>query len=149
MWITSEYVFRRCEIFSRISKVHFWNSLKYIHYIQRKEFSSWGKMVVVATWLCVGLGMFSFLQSQKLAKILIFYVNSLESSLFSDRKMQRPRRRNMNCVLSFCRFCQNISEISLASGKNRLFSRKWYFVVTSFISRIRCSHKHESWQKRF
>jgi hypothetical protein len=29
-------------------------------------------MVVVATWLCVGLGMFSFLKAEKFAKIQIF-----------------------------------------------------------------------------
>ncbi len=66
---------------------------------------------------------------------------------FLDRKMQRSRRWNLNCVPRICRFCQNISEISLASGKNRLFSRNvlCYDVV---ISRIRCSQKHESSQKR-
>jgi hypothetical protein len=30
---------------------------------------------VVATWLCVGLGMFSFLRPQKYAKILFFVIS--------------------------------------------------------------------------
>ncbi len=138
MWFTSEYVFRRCEIFSswRISKVHSWNFHWNIFIISSGQNSP----VEERWWLLPGCchlvvcrtGHVFLSPATKICENTLFCHQLI---LFFDRQRQRPRRRNLNCVpiwivfqFEFCSkllyiFFQNLSEISSASGKNRLFSR--------------------------